>query len=149
MKRIFDPIHHFIELDDAEIALLDTLPMQRLRRLRQLGLASFGFPAAEHTRFGHALGALAAGERVIASLRRHDEADYFADEADFEAQRRLLRTSLLLHDVGHGPFSHASEAILGAHEGRTRAILALPEISGSARIARVRPSCAPRIASEA
>jgi uncharacterized protein len=131
MKRIFDPIHHFIELDDAEIALLDTLPMQRLRRLRQLGLASFGFPAAEHTRFGHALGALAAGERVIASLRRHDEADYFADEGDFEAQRRLLRTSLLLHDVGHGPFSHASEAILGAHEGRTRAILALPEISSA------------------
>jgi uncharacterized protein len=131
MKRIFDPIHHFIELDDVEIALLDTLPMQRLRRLRQLGLASFGFPAAEHTRFGHALGALAAGERVIASLRRHDEADYFADEADFEAQRKLLRTSLLLHDVGHGPFSHASEAVLGAHEGRTRAILALPEISSA------------------
>lgn len=131
MKRIFDPIHHFIELNDAEIVLLDTGPMQRMRRLRQLGLASFAFPAAEHTRFGHALGALAAGERVIASLRRHDETGYFADEADFEAQRRLLRTSLLLHDVGHGPFSHASEAALGAHEGRTRAILALPEIASA------------------
>ncbi len=131
MKRIFDPIHHFIELDDAEIALLDTTVMQRLRRLRQLGLASLAFPAAEHTRFGHALGALAAGERVIASLRRHDEAAYFLDEADFQMQRRLLRASLLLHDVGHGPFSHASEAVLGAHEGRTRAILALPEIAGA------------------
>ena len=131
MKRIFDPIHHFIELDDAEIALLDTSAMQRLRRLRQLGLASLAFPAAEHTRFGHALGALAAGERVIASLRRHDESGYFAGEADFEAQRRLLRTSLLLHDVGHGPFSHASEAVLGAHEDRTRAILDLPEIASA------------------
>ena len=47
MKRIFDPIHHFIELDDAEIALLDTSALQRLRRLRQLGLASLAFPAAE------------------------------------------------------------------------------------------------------
>jgi len=57
MKRIFDPIHRFIELDTNEIALLDTAPVQRLRRLRQLGLAYLAFPAAEHSRFGHALGA--------------------------------------------------------------------------------------------
>jgi HD superfamily phosphohydrolase len=129
VKRIFDPIHHFIELDDAEVALLDTPVVQRLRRLRQLGLASMAFPAAEHTRFGHVLGALAAGERVIDSLRRHDDAGYFANEADFALQRRLLRVSLLLHDVGHGPFSHASEAVLGQHEERTRAILGRPEIA--------------------
>jgi hypothetical protein len=131
VKRIFDPIHHFIELDDREIALLDTAPMQRLRRLRQLGLAYLAFPAAEHSRFGHALGALAMGERVIESLRRHDEG-YFADEADYLAQRRLLRVSLLLHDIGHGPFSHACEAVLGVqHEERTKAILALPEIANA------------------
>ena len=65
MKRIFDLIHHFIELDAAEVALLDTGPLQRLRRLRQLGLAYLVFPAAEHSRFGHALGALAMGERVL------------------------------------------------------------------------------------
>jgi HD superfamily phosphohydrolase len=128
MKRIFDPIHHFIELDGAEIALLNTAPMQRLRRLRQLGLAYLAFPAAEHSRFGHALGALATGERILESLRRRD-AHYFADESDYRAQRRLLRTSLLLHDVGHGPFSHASEAVLGMrHEARTASILELPEI---------------------
>jgi HD superfamily phosphohydrolase len=129
MKRIFDPIHHFIELDDAEVELLDAAPLQRLRRLRQLGLAYLAFPAAEHSRFGHALGALAVGDRVLESLRRHDS-DYFSDGADFAAQRRLLRASLLLHDVGHGPFSHACEAVLGVrHEARTRAILALPEIA--------------------
>jgi HD superfamily phosphohydrolase len=128
VKRIFDPIHRFIELDDAELALLDAEPLQRLRRLRQLGLAYLAFPAAEHSRFGHALGALAVGDRILDALRRHDTG-YFADDADYRAQRRLLRASLLLHDIGHGPFSHACEAVLGEpHEARTRAILALPEI---------------------
>ena len=102
--------------------------MQRLRRLRQLGLAYLAFPAAEHSRFGHALGALAMGDRVLNALRAHDDG-YFADEADYRAQRRLLRASLLLHDVGHGPFSHACEDVLGMrHELRTEQIVALPEV---------------------
>ncbi len=131
VKRIFDPIHHFIELDDGEVELLNAAPMQRLRRLRQLGLAYLAFPAAEHSRFGHALGALAAGDRVLAALRKHDPS-CFANDAEFAAQRRLLRAALLLHDVGHGPFSHACEAVLGVfHEARTRTILALPEIASA------------------
>jgi HD superfamily phosphohydrolase len=129
VKRVFDPIHHFIELSDGEVALLDTRPMQRLRRLRQLGLAYLAYPSAEHSRFSHALGALAIGERAMTELRRRDDG-YFRDERDFQAQRRLLRASLLVHDVGHGPFSHACEAVLGVrHEVRTGAILALPEIA--------------------
>ena len=128
MKRVFDPIHRFIELDDGEVELLDAPPMQRLRRLRQLGLAYLAFPAAEHSRFTHALGALAVGARALAAVRRAGAED-FADEAEFRAQRRLLRASLLLHDVGHGPFSHASEAVLGVpHEARTREILALDDV---------------------
>ncbi|MBC5799381.1 MAG: HD domain-containing protein [Candidatus Eremiobacteraeota bacterium] len=131
MKRIYDPIHHFIELDDGEQALVDAAPLQRLRRLRQLGLAYLAFPAAEHSRFGHAVGALALGDRVIEGLRRHSP-EYFASEADFARQRRLLRAALLLHDVGHGPFSHACEAVLGVpHEARTSAILALPQIAAA------------------
>jgi HD superfamily phosphohydrolase len=128
LKRIYDPIHHFIELSEAEAALLDVGPMQRLRRLRQLGLAYVAFPAAEHSRFTHALGALAAGDRALEGLRRHDP-DAFADERDYHEQRRLLRASLLVHDIGHGPFSHACEAVLGvAHERRTREILALAPV---------------------
>jgi HD superfamily phosphohydrolase len=139
VKRIFDPVHHFIELDAGEIALLDTAPLQRLRRLRQLGLAYLAFPAAEHSRFSHALGALAMGERVLAALRR-DPAGWFPNEREFAAQRRVLRASLLLHDVGHGPFSHACEAVLGVpHEARTRAILALPEIAGALERLEVDP----------
>jgi len=128
VKRIFDPVHHFIELSDAEARLLDSPVMQRLRRLRQLGLAYLAFPSAEHSRFTHALGALAAGTRVFEELARHSP-EYFADAGDIRVQRRLVRAALLLHDIGHGPFSHACEAVLGVrHETRTEALLALPEM---------------------
>jgi HD superfamily phosphohydrolase len=128
-KRIYDPIHRFIELDAGEVALLEAPVVQRMRRLRQLGLAYLAYPSAEHSRFSHALGALAVGTRVLDALRTHSP-EAFASEADFAAQRRLVRASLLLHDVGHGPFSHASETVLGVrHETRTAEILALPEIA--------------------
>lgn len=128
-KRIYDPIHRFIELDAGEVALLEAPAVQRMRRLRQLGLAYLAYPSAEHSRFSHALGALAVGTRVLDALRTHSP-EAFASEADFAAQRRLVRASLLLHDVGHGPFSHASETVLGVrHETRTAEILALPEIA--------------------
>ena len=127
-KRIYDPIHRFIELDAGEVALLAAPSVQRLRRLRQLGLAYLAFPSAEHSRFSHALGALAIGTRVFDALRTHSP-DAFDSERSFREQRALLRTSLLLHDLGHGPFSHACEAVLGVrHERRTEAILALPEL---------------------
>ena len=128
VKRIFDPIHHFIELEPAEVRLLDLPVMQRLRRLRQLGLAYLAFPSAEHSRFTHALGALAMGTRAFDELIRHGR-EFFRDESDITYQRRLVRAALLLHDVGHGPFSHACEAVVGVrHELRTAEILALPEM---------------------
>ena len=127
-KRIYDPIHHFIELDAGEVALLAAPAVQRLRRLRQLGLAYLAFPSAEHSRFTHALGALAIGTRVFDALRVHSPEAFDSDRA-FRRKRKLLRASLLLHDLGHGPFSHACEAVLGVrHEQRTQAILALPEL---------------------
>ena len=127
MKRIFDPVHHFIELSPAEARLLDTPVMQRLRRLRQLGLAYLAFPSAEHSRFTHALGALAMGTRAFDVLVATGRS-FFRDEADVAYQRRLVRAALVLHDIGHGPFSHACEAVLGRrHEDRTRELLALPE----------------------
>ncbi len=129
MKRIFDPIHHFIELSTAEARLLDLPAMQRLRRLRQLGLAYLAFPSAEHSRFTHALGALAMGTRAFDELVRHGRS-YFGDAEEIAYQRRLLRAALLLHDIGHGPFSHACEAVLGIrHEARTTALLQLPDIA--------------------
>src|SRR5947209_16004797 len=127
-KRIYDPIHRFIELDAGEVALLGAPAVQRLRRLRQLGLAYLAFPSAEHSRFSHALGAMAIGTRAFDALRVHSP-EAFGSARDFRTKRTLLRASLLLHDVGHGPFSHACEAVLGVrHELRTAAILALPQL---------------------
>jgi HD superfamily phosphohydrolase len=128
-KRIFDPIHRFIELDAGEVALLEVPAVQRLRRLRQLGLAYLAFPSAEHSRFTHALGALAIGTRALDAVRAASP-EAFDSEADFGAQRRLLRASLLLHDIGHGPFSHACESVLGVfHEERTEQMLASAPIA--------------------
>jgi hypothetical protein len=139
-KRIYDPIHGFIELDAGEVRLLSLSPVQRLRRLRQLGLAYLAFPSAEHSRFSHALGALAIGSRAFDELRLHSPAA-FDSEREFAAQRRLLRAALLLHDVGHGPFSHACEAVLGVrHERRTEAILAQPDVRDAIAALNVDPA---------
>ncbi len=139
-KRIYDPIHRFIELDAGETALLATPVVQRLRRLRQLGLAYLAFPSAEHSRFSHALGALAIGTRVFDALRERSP-EAFDSDAQFARQRRLLRASLLLHDLGHGPFSHACEAVLGVrHETRTHEILALPELRDALAAMEIDPT---------
>lgn len=128
VKRIFDPVHHFIELSTAEARLLDLPVMQRLRRLRQLGLAYLAFPSAEHSRFTHALGALAMGTLAFDALHR-SAPEALGDAESAAYQRRLLRAALLLHDIGHGPFSHSCESILGvAHEARTADLLALPDL---------------------
>ena len=139
-KRIYDPIHGFIELDAGEVRLLSSPAVQRLRRLRQLGLAYLAFPSAEHSRFSHALGALAIGSRAFDELRAHSPGAFDSERA-FSAQRRLLRASLLLHDIGHGPFSHACEAVLGVrHEARTEAILAQAEMQDAIAALDVEPA---------
>jgi uncharacterized protein len=129
VKRIFDPVHHFIELSTAEARLLDLPVMQRLRRLRQLGLAYLAFPSAEHSRFTHALGALAVGSRAFDEIFRNGQG-FFGDSSDAAYQRRLVRAALLLHDIGHGPFSHSCESVLGIrHEARTADLIALPDVA--------------------
>jgi HD superfamily phosphohydrolase len=139
VKRIFDPVHHFIGLSRAEARLLDLPVMQRLRRLRQLGLAYLAFPSAEHSRFSHALGALAMGTRAFDELVRQGP-EFFTGASDIDQQRRLVRAALLLHDVGHGPFSHACEAVLGVrHEARTAELLALPDVRAALEALEVDP----------
>lgn len=106
--RVFrDPVHGLIEFKagDRPLAeLLDTHAMQRLRRIKQMGFAWLVYPGAEHSRFGHALGAFHIAQRVASRL---DLADPLA---------RHVKVAALLHDVGHGPFSHAWEHVFPGHD---------------------------------
>lgn len=117
LEKVFcDPVHDFVVVRNrVALALVDTPEFQRLRRIRQLGLAAGTYPGAEHTRFAHSLGAMHVLERV----RRRLETD--AGAADWEA----LTLAALLHDVGHGPFSHLWERLTGTpHEFWTKAVVA-------------------------
>ena len=105
-KIFSDPVHGFISVPKRLLLdLIETPEFQRLRRIRQLGLGHLVFPGAEHTRFQHALGAMALMQRVLGNL---DEKGTPISDAEHEA---ALATALL-HDVGHGPFSHTLESDL-------------------------------------
>ena len=113
-ERIYrDAVHNIIRLnlDTPEGSLLarliDSREFQRLRRIRQLGLAYFAYQAAEHSRFTHSLGAFHLATRTIAKL----QLNYDITAAD----KTAVRVAALVHDVGHGPFSHVVEPILGFH----------------------------------
>ncbi len=111
-KIIRDPVHDIIRIRERFVLrLLDAAPMQRLRRVRQLGLAWLVFPGAEHSRFTHSLGAYYLAGRVMAQL---DEASSRAGRGQRfdDGQRRAVLATALLHDVGHGPFSHVFELAL-------------------------------------
>jgi uncharacterized protein len=104
LYKIFtDPIHGFITVPKGIVLkLVDHAYVQRLRRIRQLGLGYMVFPGSEHSRFSHAIGALGLMQRVINSLR---EKNATITRAEHEA----VLIGILLHDIGHGPFSHTLE----------------------------------------
>lgn len=105
-KILNDPVHGFIEVPSAFLlAIIDHPVFQRLRRIKQVGLSSLVYPGALHTRFNHALGAMYLTQQALGVLRRKG-----LDITPAETEATLA--AILLHDVGHGPFSHALETIL-------------------------------------
>jgi HD superfamily phosphohydrolase len=127
-----DAVHGLVAFEREEelllVRLLATSEMQRLRRIRQLGLTSFAFPGAEHTRFSHALGAAHVMQRFLERLRQIDGELPFWQRVTSERARDALAAALL-HDLGHGPLSHLFEdAMPGAihHESWTERILLDP-----------------------
>ena len=97
-----DPIHGFIQRDSLEKQIIDTTIFQRLRRLRQLAMASLVYPGALHSRFDHSIGALHIARELIDKLIPNDD----------ENNKKTVRLAALMHDIGHGPFSHVSEPLL-------------------------------------
>ena len=112
-RSIRDPLHGFIELTEEEWAIVNSRPFQRLRDIHQLGMGHMVYPGANHTRFEHSLGVVAVSTRMFDRLRSTCPLeiwrDVFEDEDRAERARRTLRLASLLHDVGHGPFSHSGE----------------------------------------
>ncbi len=108
-KYIRDPIHGYIGITDVERKIIDAKPVQRLRGIKQLSIATIVYPGAEHTRFSHALGTMYVAGQIADALKRG------AEISDHEWQ--LVRLAGLLHDIGHGPFSHSFEEVLVKHRG--------------------------------
>ncbi len=106
MTPVKDGVHGYIELGSLAEALVDTPAMQRLRYVRQLSTVQLVYPSANHTRFEHSLGVYHLASRATDRL----------DVADDLAAR--LRAAALVHDVGHGPFGHQTEAAIERHLGR-------------------------------
>jgi HD superfamily phosphohydrolase len=106
MNSIKDSVHDHIEVEGVAEALLDTRMVQRLRRVRQLGTVSLVYPSANHTRFEHSLGVYHLANQALGYLGIDGR----------NAER--LRAAALLHDTGHGPYSHNLESLIYRHTGR-------------------------------
>jgi HD superfamily phosphohydrolase len=125
-KIICDPIHRIIPFEDKPwdrlaLRLIDTPEFQRLRRIKQLGMADLVFPGATHTRFAHSLGVFHLARRMLNRL------DEVAGKQQEQYTKTCVLSAALLHDVGHGPFSHAFEKVTHEdHERRTREVILSP-----------------------
>ena len=102
--EIKDPVHGYVYISEPEKNIVDSFPMQRLHRLRQLAGAEYVYPGANHTRFEHSIGTMYLAQQLTdnSNLSQHLSRE--------EAQ--MIRLAALLHDVGHGPFSHVFEHLL-------------------------------------
>jgi hypothetical protein len=147
-----DPVHGLVAFEgDAErlvTSLLDTREVQRLRRVRQLGLTSLVFPGAEHSRFAHAVGAAHVMSRLIERVRAR-QGELPSDQRLDEASAHEAIAAALLHDLGHGPFSHLFEDVLPdarSHESWTMELLRDPGTDAHRALERISAGMADRVA---
>jgi len=140
-EKVFkDPVHRYIHVRDKVIwDVIGTSEFQRLRRIRQLGTTYLVFHGAEHSRFHHSLGVYEIVRRIID--------DGFSHRPEWNNEERLVTLcAALLHDLGHGPFSHAFEKVFNLdHEQFTQAIL-LGDTEVNAVLRRVAPDFPQKVA---
>ena len=123
MYQFRDPVHGFVEISEDELKIINSAPFQRLRNIRQLATTYLVYHGAEHSRFGHSIGVMHLTSRVFDSVTKKNT-DLFSDDSEENRKkvawyRQLLRLIGLTHDLGHAPFSHASEE----HEDYTKLII--------------------------
>ena len=109
-ERVRDPIHNLIEFDSSQFEhtlwqVIQTRPFQRLRRIRQLGFSEFVFPGATHTRFAHSIGVFHTARKLMEIIHHN-----MGKDVD-DTQLKVALAASLVHDVGHGMFSHSFEEI--------------------------------------
>ncbi len=144
-KVFRDPVHNIVELDLGTetgrllLALIDTPEVQRTRHVRQLGMANLVFHGAEHSRFGHSLGAMHVARAILDRISGHAGLS--------EVDRLTVLAAALLHDIGHGPFSHGSETLFGMpHEQWTVRIILDPDTGVHRVLAALDPTLPDRVA---
>jgi len=123
--EIKDPVHGYVYITEAEKQLIDSYPVQRLHRLRQLAGSEFVYSGANHTRFEHSIGVM----YLAGKLTENQNLSQLLSEEEIQ----IVRMAALLHDVGHGPFSHVFEHLLvkflnKTHEDMTRWIIQKSEL---------------------
>jgi len=108
-RYVRDPVQGYIGLTDIEKQVIDTWPVQHLRGIKQLSIASIAYPGGNHTRFDHSLGTMHIAGQMVERLRASVDVS--------EDGWQMIRLAGLLHDIGHGPFSHSSEEVLVKYRG--------------------------------
>ncbi len=104
-KIVKDPIYGYVRIYEHELPIIDTLAFQRLRRIKQLAVADLVYPGAVHTRFSHSLGVAYLTQVFVEEALRRSE----VPKSDIEQYVVFMRLLALLHDIGHGPYSHIFE----------------------------------------
>ncbi len=149
-EKVFrDPIHHYIVVDNQIILdLINTPEFQRLRRIKQLGTSSLIFHGAEHSRFGHSLGVYEITRRMCNHFQRNYPSQFPGDGRWDDSERPVALCAALLHDLGHGPFSHTFEHIFHTdHEALTRQLITSSETNINRVLKRVAPDFPAKVAS--
>lgn len=141
-EKVFkDPVHKYIYVQDQTIwDLINTKEFQRLRRIRQLGTCFLTFHGAEHSRFSHSLGVYEVTRKIISQFERNKYEDWPREE------RLLCLCASLLHDVGHGPFSHSIEKTFGTHHEEWSCRIVLGDTEVNQILRRVSPTFPQQVA---
>ncbi|EMC13407.1 hypothetical protein SMU74_02028 [Streptococcus mutans M2A] len=143
-EKVFrDPVHNYISVEDELIYdLINSKEFQRLRRIKQLGSSSFTFHGAEHSRFSHCLGVYYLARRVTNIFDKKYSDIWNSNES------LLTMTAALLHDIGHGAYSHTFERLFDTnHETITQQIILSPETEINTILRRVSPDFPDKVAS--
>jgi len=149
-EKVFrDPVHNYIYVQYQVILdLINTSEFQRLRRIKQLGTTSLTFHGAEHTRFGHCLGVYEITRRICDNFQRNYPTKVPGDGLWDDSERLVALCAALLHDIGHGPYSHTFEHIFHTnHEAITVAIITSPMTQVNQVLRRVSPDFPQKVAS--